>query len=150
VTFPIWLIIEQSHSEIFASAGGLAVVGPIINRHSGLKKRLKSVPLRHGIAHIDLVRTYLRLLCQGKNDFEAVKGTRDDVFCRQALGIARMHSSARLRQRFDEQALALTEAEDDCLVPLLSNLLAPIAALYSGHVAVQADMFYPDNGKTRK
>lgn len=53
---------EQSHSEIYASAGGLAVVGPIVNRHSGLMKRLKSVPLRHGISHIDLVRTYLSLL----------------------------------------------------------------------------------------
>ena len=73
-------ILEQIRSEIYASAGGLAVVGPIINRHSGLKKRLKSVPLRHGIAHIDLVRTYLGLLCQGKNDLEAVEGIRDDRF----------------------------------------------------------------------
>jgi hypothetical protein len=143
-------ILEQSHSEIYASAGGLAVVGPIINRHSGLKKRLKSVPLRHGIAHIDLVRTYLGLLCQGKNDFEAVEGIRDDIFFREALGIARVPSSARLRQRFDEQAVALTAAADDCLVPLLSNLKAPITALPSGHVALHADVFCLDNGKTRK
>jgi len=143
-------ILEQSHSEIYASAGGLAVVGPIINRHSGLKKRLKSVPLRHGIAHIDLVRTYLGLLCQGKNDFEAAEGVRDDVFFREALGIARVPSSARLRQRFDEQAPALTAAADDCLVALLSNLKAPITALPSGHVALHADVFCLDNGKTRK
>ena len=143
-------ILEQSHSEVYASAGGLAVVGPIINRHSGLKKRLKSVPLRHGIAHIDLVRTYLGLLCQGKNDFEAVEGIRDDLFFREALGIARVPSSARLRQRFDEQAMVLTAAVDDCLVPLLSNLSAPITALPSGHVALHADVFCLDNGKTRK
>lgn len=106
------LILEQSHSEIYASAGGLAVIGPIINRHSGLKKRLKSVPLRHGVAHIDLVRTYWGLLCQGKNDFEAAEAIRDDVFFREALGIARVPSSARLRQRFDEQASARTAAAD--------------------------------------
>ena len=82
---------------------------------------MKSVPLRHGIAHIDLVRTYLGLLCQGKNDFEAVEGIRDDIFFREALGITRVPSSARLRQRFDEQAVALTGAADDFLVPLLSN-----------------------------
>jgi len=41
-------IFEQSDSEIYASHAGLAVVGPIINRHSGLRKRLKSIPLRHG------------------------------------------------------------------------------------------------------
>ena len=143
-------ILEQSHSEIYASAGGLAIVGPIINRYSGLKKRLKSVPLRHGIAHIDLVRTYLGLLCQGKNDFEAVEGIRGDVFFREALGIARIPSSARLRQRFDEQAVALTAATDDCLVPLLSNLKAPVSALPSGHVALHADVFCLDNSKTRK
>lgn len=143
-------ILEQSPTEIYASAGGLAVVGPIINRYSGLKKRLKAVPLRHGIAHIDLVRTYLGLLCQGKNDFEAVEGARNDVFFKQALGIARVPSSARLRQRFDEQAEELIRAADDCLVPLLSNLKAPITALPSGHVALHADVFCLDNSKTRK
>ncbi len=97
-------IFEQSDTEIYASHAGLVVAGPIINRHSGLKKRLKSIPLRHGIAHIDLVRTYLGLLCQGKNDFEAVEGIRKDPFFQQALGIGRVPSSARLRQRFDEQA----------------------------------------------
>lgn len=51
--------------------GGLAVVGPIINRHSGLKKRLKSVLLRRGTAHINLLRNQLGLLCQGKKDVEA-------------------------------------------------------------------------------
>ena len=66
---------------------GLAVAGPIINRHSGLRKRLKSIPLRHGIPHIDLVRTYLGLLCQGKNDFEAVEEVRKDLFFQQALEI---------------------------------------------------------------
>ena len=55
-------IFEQSDSEIYASHAGLAVVGPIINRHSGLRKRLKSIPLRHGILHIDLVRTYCSVL----------------------------------------------------------------------------------------
>lgn len=144
------LILEQSPTEIYASAGGLAVVGPIINRHSGLKKRLKSVPLRHGIAHIDLVRTYLGLLCQGKNDFEAVEGVRDDLFFRHVLGIARVPSSARLRQRFDEQAPALTQAADDCLVPLLSNLKAPLTPLPGGHLALHADVFCLDNSKTRK
>ena len=74
--------------------------GPIINRHSGLRKRLKSIPLRHGIPHIDLVRTYLGLLCQGKNDFEAVEEVRKDLFFQQALEIGRVPSSARLRQRF--------------------------------------------------
>ena len=56
------------YTEIYASHAGVAVVGPIINRHSGLKKQLKSILLRHGIPHIDLVRTYL-----GKRVFDLVK-----------------------------------------------------------------------------
>jgi len=143
-------IFEQSDTEIYASHAGLAVVGPIINRHSNLKKRLKPISLRHGIPHIDLVRTYLGLLCQGKNDFEAVEGVRDDLFFQQALGIGRIPSSARLRQRFDEQAEALTEAADDCIVPLLKNLRAAVTPLPTGHVALHADVFCLDNSKTRK
>ncbi len=53
----MWFVFEQGHSEIYASAGGLAIVGPITNRYSGLKKRLKSVLLCHSIPHVDLVRT---------------------------------------------------------------------------------------------
>ena len=143
-------IFEQSDSEIYASHAGLAVVGPIINRHSGLRKRLKSIPLRHGILHIDLVRTYLGLLCQGKNDFEAVEEVRKDLFFQQALEIGRVPSSARLRQRFDEQAEALTQAADDCIVSMLKNLRATVSALPTGHVALHADVFCLDNSKTRK
>jgi len=137
-------IFEQSDTEIYASHAGLSVAGPIINRHSGLKKRLKSIPLRHGIAHIDLIRTYLGLLCQGKNDFEAVEGVRKDPFFQHALGIGRVPSLARLRQRFDEQAEALTAAVDDCLAPLLTNLRTEVTPLSTGHVALHADVFCLD------
>ena len=92
--------------------------------------------MRHGIPHIDLVRTYLGLLCQGKNDFEAVEEVRKDLFFQQALEIGRVPSSARLRQRFDEQAEALTQAADDCIVPMLKNLRATVSALPTGHVAL--------------
>lgn len=143
-------IFEQSDTEIYASHAGLVVAGPIINRHSGLKKRLKSIPLRHGIAHIDLVRTYLGLLCQGKNDFEAVEGIRKDPFFQQALGIGRVPSSARLRQRFDEQAETLIQAVDDCLAPMLANLCATVTPMRTGHVALHADVFCLDNSKTHK
>jgi len=143
-------IFEQNDTEIYASHAGLAAIGPLLNRHSGLKKRLKSIPLRHGIPHIDLIRTYVGLLCQGKNDFEAVEGVRQDPFFQRALGIGRMPSSARLRQRFDEQAEALTAAVDDCLAPLLKNLRAPVTPLSTGHVALHADVVCLDNRKTRK
>jgi len=143
-------ILEQSDTEIYSSFGGLSVVGSIINRHSDLKENLKHLPLRHGIPHIDLVRTYLGILCQGKNDFEAVEGIRDDAFFQQAMGITKMPSSARLRQRFDENAKALTEVIDGCLTPMLKQLKAKVTALPSGHVALHADVFCLDNSRTQK
>ena len=75
-------------------------------------------------------------MCQGKNDFEAVEEVRKDLFFQQALEIGRVPSSARLRQRFDEQAEALTQAADDCIVPMLKNLRATVSALPTGHVAL--------------
>ena len=142
--------LEQSDTEIYSAHGGLALVGQLINRYSGLKKRLQRIPLRHGIAHIDLFRVYLGLLCTGKNDFEAVDGVRQDRFFRKALGIGQMPSSARLRQRFDAQAEEYVRAADDAIVPLLSRLKAPVSAEASGHVALHADVFCLDNSKTRK
>ena len=105
---------EQSPTEIYSGSGGLSLVGSLINRYSELSSQLKSLPLRHGISHEDIMRTYLGLLCQGKNDFEAVEGVREDTFFRQALGIKRAPSAARLRQRLDEHASALTQVADTC------------------------------------
>jgi len=102
-------IYEQSDREIYASHAGFAVAGPIITRQSGLKKRLKSIPLRNGIPHIDLLRTYLGLGYQCKNDFEAVKEVRNDPFFKYAPGIGWVPSSARLRQLLDEQAVEVTQ-----------------------------------------
>ena len=75
---------------------------------------------------------------------------RKDLFFQQALEIGRVPSSARLRQRFDEQAEALTQAADDCIVSMLKNLRATVSALPTGHVALHADVFCLDNSKTRK
>jgi hypothetical protein len=141
---------EQSDQEIYSAHGGLALVGQLINRYSGLQERLREIPLRHGIAHIDLFRTYLGLLCTGKNDFEASEGVRQDRFFRSALGIGQMPSSARLRQRFDAQAEEFTRVADATIVPLLRALKARVSAEPSGHVALHADVFCLDNSKTRK
>jgi len=143
-------LFEQSDKEIYASHAGLTVVGAIINRHSGLKKRLRSIPLRHGISHMDLAPTYLGMLCQGKNDFEAVEGAPNDPFFKRSLGISRVPSSARLRQRFDEHAAQLTQAVNDCIAPMLSNLRAPVTGSPSGHVPLNIDVFCLDNSNTRK
>ena len=51
------------------------------------------------MSHADIVKTYLGLLCSGKNDFEAATGVRNDPYFHAALGIEQVPSAERLRQR---------------------------------------------------
>ena len=101
-------ILEQSDEEFYTSHSGLALVGLCVNRFSGLGKALKeAIPLRHGISHEDVAKSYLGLMCLGKSDFEAVSNVREDDFFRQALGLERVPSPETLRQRLDEHAAVL-------------------------------------------
>ena len=107
------LIIEQSDDEFYTSHSGLALAGACINRHSDLGRQVGRLSRGGGqIADIDILRSYLGLLCLGKSDFQAITGMRDDDFFQQALGIGRVPSTERLRQRLDEAAA-------DGLIPLV-------------------------------
>ena len=59
-------------------------------------------------------------------------------------------SSARLRQRFDEDAQGLTPLLDDASVEFLQSVEAPVSPLAMGHVALDMDVFPMDNSQTRK
>jgi len=72
-------------------------VGHCLNRHTSLVKTARTVVKRHGIPNIDLIRTYLGLVTQGKSDFEAAESVRRDPFFKSAMGIRQSPSSARLR-----------------------------------------------------
>lgn len=37
-------------------------------------------PVRSGVANSDIFKSYLGLLCLGKNDFDAIEGQRKDAF----------------------------------------------------------------------
>nr|VFJ61688.1 MAG: hypothetical protein BECKDK2373C_GA0170839_109015 [Candidatus Kentron sp. DK] len=67
--------IEQSNSELYTSHSGLVLIGLAINKHTSLKKTLREIPKHHGIANIDLIRTYAGQLSLGKNDFDAIEPT---------------------------------------------------------------------------
>ena len=105
--------LQQSKTEVYTPHGGLALVGHCLNRHTSLPQTARTVVKRHGIPNIDLIRTYLGLITLGKSDFEAVESARTDPFFKSAMGIKQSPSSARLRQRFDEDAQALTPLLED-------------------------------------
>lgn len=56
------LKIEQSNTEFYTPIAGLYFVGHAINKQTTLGKTLQKVKKRHGIANIDLIRTYSGLL----------------------------------------------------------------------------------------
>ena len=120
------LIIEQSDDEFYTSHSGRALVGACINRYSDLGRQVGRLAGSSGqIAEIDILRSYLGLLCLGKSDFQAITGMRDDEYFKQSLGIGRLPSAERLRQRLDEGAAA-------------------------GLVPLDVDVFPQDNSNTRK
>ena len=142
--------LEQSKTEILSPHGGLALVGHCLNQLTTLSKTSRTITKRHGISNIDLIRTYLGLICLGKSDFEAVEQARKDPFFKAAMGIKQSASSARLRQRFDEDSRALIPLLDAASIEFLQNVQVPISALSTGHVPLDMDVFPMDNSGTKK
>lgn len=144
-------IIEQSEQEFYTSLSGLALVGLCLNRVVDLEGELKrAMPLRHGISHGDMAKSYLGLLCQGKSDYEAIAQFRKDEFFQEALGINHVPSVARLRQRMDDGAGAWLPTIARCSVDFMVNTSAPVTPLTTGHIAIDIDVFPMDNSGTKK
>ena len=144
-------ILEQSDTEIYTSHSGLTLVGLCINRYTTLGKAVnEAIPLRHGIAHSDLIKSYLGQLCLGKSDFEAVENAREDDYFQAALAIGQVPSAARLRQRFDAHATVLLPIAYEQSIDFLVNAKVPVSPLETGHVALDIDVFPMDNSKTQK
>ena len=71
-------------------------------------------------------------MCLGKSDFEAVSNVRDDAFFQQALGIGRVPSAERLRQRLDEHAGAMLRVIDETSIAFLANAKVPVSPIAVG------------------
>jgi len=143
-------IIEQSEAE-FTSCSGLGLVGMALERYSKLPETVDAnVPLRHGIAHSDILRTYVGLLSIGKSDFEAVANMQGDRFFTEALGIGQLASTATLRQRLDNRAAEFLPWVKEASITLLENLGVEPTVLATGHVPLDADVTPFDNSNSRK
>ncbi len=142
--------IEQSNSNI-TSNSGLALIGSAINQHTNLVPQLdKTIPLRHGLAHSDLIKGYLGLLSMGKNDFEAIRAMENDDFFKAALDIETIPTVDRLRQRMDERADAYLPLVSQASIDFLTSTQASITPLPMGHVPLDADVTPFDNSGTKK
>jgi hypothetical protein len=89
--------IVQSDADII-SHSGLALIGQAVNRYTHLTKQIDSmVPLRHGIKHSDVIKSYLAMLCIGKNDFEAINTIESEHYFMSPMGLDDIPSEATLR-----------------------------------------------------
>lgn len=143
-------IIEQSEADI-TSHSGLALVGVALNQYTTLAQQAtRTIPQLRGIAHADILRSYIGLLCLGKNDFEAVSNVHEDDFFRTAMGIDTIPSTETLRQRLDAQAKHLLPLVNEASIEFLANVGVRCTALATGHVPLDADVTPFDNSQTKK
>jgi hypothetical protein len=79
--------LEQSNADII-SHSGLALVGQAIKSYTHLSTALDiKMPLRHGIRHSDVVKSYLVLLSTGKNDFKAINNIDSEFYLKHAMSV---------------------------------------------------------------
>lgn len=152
--------IVQSTTDTMTLHSGLALVGRALE-HTRLTKDLSQVPLRHGIAHVDCVTSYVGLLCTGKSDFDAIENRREDRFFKTALGISKVPSAPSLRQRFDEHAQAMIPHVDNASTDFIAHVGATVTPIMIGYgtslravklkyTALDIDVFPMDNSGSKK
>ena len=144
-------VIEQSDADII-SHNGLALIGQAIKRHTNLTPEINTqVPLRHGIKHSDVIKSYLTMVCIGKNDFEAVNTIESENYFMIALDIDDIPSEATLRQRMDGKAKAFLPIVAKVSRDFLINIQPTLTPLYTGHIPIDAEVTPMDNSVvTRK
>lgn len=133
-------IIKKLPYDLTSNAG-LALVGQYIKR-IGLSQLVDpKFPIGvGGIANSDILKSYLGLLVQGKNDFDAIEAFRSDNFFTRSLGVGAVPSSPTIRQRMDAHAASWFELAEQFNLALLSAKYAgqPVdfGALPCGFMAV--------------
>ncbi len=147
-------IIKKLPYDLTSNAG-LALVGQYFKR-LGINQRIDTkFPLSgKGIANSDILKSYLGLLVQGKNDFDAIEAFRGDAFFSRALGIGAVPSSPTLRQRMDTHSADWFELVGELNFALLSGKYGGAAVdfgvLPCGYMPVDWDTFVMDNSGTKK
>ena len=147
-------IIKKLPYDLTSNAG-LALVGQYIKSLEISKPFDRQFPIgKGGIANSDVLKSYLGLLVQGKNDFEAIEAFRGDTFFGQSLDIHTVASSSTLRQRFDANAADWFEVTQSMNERLLSGKYAgsgvDFGALPCGYMPVDWDTFVMNNDDSKK
>ena len=143
--------LEQSNKEITSHAG-MALIGSAIDNFTSMTKTIDlALPKRHGTPTSDIIKAYIGIVSQGKNDFEAINGVRNDDFFHQAMGISKkLPTETSVRTRMNNEAETLIPLINDENIEFIINRNVPITPLYTGHSPLDIDVTPHDNSKTEK
>lgn len=153
--------ILESSDETLSTHSGLGLIGLLLSK-TELSKRfsnlqvpeIKSVP---SITNGNVIKSYIGILCQSKNDFDYIEPFRDDPFFYRALGIDMVPSSGTLRQRMNQ--IARVDGWKSSILEesaaLLKQFDAPVTptTLKDGktiYVPLDLDVSPFDNSNTKK
>ena len=147
-------IIKKLSYDLTSNAG-LALAGQYVKR-LGISARVdRKFPVGvGGIANSDILKSYLGLLVQGKNDFDAIEAFRADDFYKRSLGIGAVPSSPTLRQRMNTNAVSwfglVDELNEALLSPKGAGFAVDFGALPCGYMPIDWDTFVMNNAGTKK
>jgi hypothetical protein len=106
------------------------------------------------VANSGILKSYLTLLCLGKNDFDAIENSRGNAFFMRALGLRAAPSSPTLRQRLDTHASRwfdlAAQTNQSLLINRINGQPIDFGALSCGYTPVDLGTFAMDNGGTKK
>jgi Transposase DDE domain group 1 len=146
-------IIKQLPYEL-SNQAGLALIGKYLKRININSLVDPTFSVRSGIANSDILKSYLGLLCLGKNDFDAIEGQRKDAFFARALDLRAVPSSPTLRQRMDTHAASWFDLADEINAAVLGMKISgkpmDFGVLPCGYMPLDVDTFAMDNSGTVK
>ena len=137
-----------------SSYAGLAIIGKYLKSIKISTLIDSAYPVRSGVSNSDVLKSYLGLLCLGKNDFDAIENFRDNAFFKRALGLKDVPSSPTLRQRLNAHAAAwfdlMPQINQRLLVSRINGKSIDFGALDCGYTPVDLDTFAMNNSFTKK
>ena len=141
-------------NERLITPTGLGLAGMLLQK-TQLKERVDVIKLKNTqrpkLQNSDIIVPYIGLLCQGKSNFECVNEMHDDAdFFTYALGINRLPSDARLRQRMDQLGNRLESIIAQENVRLLNSVGTILTPCFEDYIPLDVDVSPFDNSNTKK
>jgi hypothetical protein len=115
-------LLELTDQNLTSNAG-LILIGPYLKSkefRQAITDVSNLVKTSGVISDIDIICSWIALLCLGKSDYEAIEEFRKDEFFKTAIGIETVPSSSILRQRIE----ALSEEVADVLREFNTAIIA--------------------------